>query len=617
MKISTTKTNPSESPNSSSPQSDQGLSKPTILTSLSTPDLSLSSEPVLKIIKLDEGQQRAIDIMEGGKSVFLTGMAGTGKSATLCQFIKKTNRSVEVTATTGIAALNVQLQFKEATGMGLPAYTIYRWSGIGLGPKLGQPYEDYIDFLENKGTKSYLRAKSRIRKCKTLVIDEISMMPGKILDFLDFFFKQVRCNDQSFGGIQIIFTGDFCQLPPVSKTGRYDWAFKCASWNELNPYPIYLKTIHRQDEPDFIEALNAFREGHITQKVADVLASRVSLFTHRNVPRLFTHNTQVDKWNTIMIEDLEGESAIFTAIYTGYDKEWFIKNSITPETLILKVGARVMVTTNISDGGGGCLAVNGQMGTVQSLGDKVEVKVWEDGEGYRSSTAIVPIVLLDNGETLPVLPFVWSMDPQDDYSSTMSQLPLRPAYAISIHKCVYRETLMILDDWKIVSAGSLKVGMKLKIGGEILAVCKTKRPAMIIISENGLSVTCSPEHRWMTNTGLKETSEITQQDSILVASTEPINQYVRVAMVVHLKKTLPMIDIEVPDPHLVAFGPFIGHNSQGLTLAAAHIDIRAAREPGQAYVALSRLKSLSGLHLKDWVQGVHVSNDAINYYKNL
>ena len=440
--------------------------------------------------------------MIGGTSVMLTGMAGTGKSATLCHFIMKSHIPIDVTATTGIAALNVQDQYRKATGLGLPAYTIYRWAGIALGPKEKQPFEEYIEFMESRGSKSFERAKQRIRRCQILVIDEISMMPGRILDFLDHYFKYVRGNELPFGGIQMVFVGDFLQLPPVSKTGRYDWAFKCSSWNALAPLPIYLKEIHRQDEPEFIEALNSFRMGHISQKVADILAARVSMFTHRNVIRLFTHNSQVDRWNTIMIDALETEPQTFTAKYTGYDsdREWFIKNSITPEVLILKVGARVMVTTNISDGGGGVLAVNGQMGTVEALEAEAPVRIWVDkddeenetGEsGWQFKTILAPSVKLDNGELLPVVPFQWTMDPQDEFSPTMTQLPLRPAYAISIHK------------------------------------------------------------------------------------------------------------------------------SQGLTLPSAHIDIRAAREPGQAYVALSRLKSLSGLHLKDWVKGVHVSNDAINFYKDL
>jgi len=411
--------------------------------------------------------------MQSGRSVFLTGMAGTGKSSTLCQYLAQAFSEVSVTATTGIAALNLQDQYRSAARIGLPAFTIYRWAGIFTGPLPYQSIEEFARFLFASEARNVINARKRIEKARVLVIDEISMLPGRTLDFLDFYFRSVRKKDTPFGGIQMIFVGDFLQLPPVSKTGRYDWAFQSRSWNELHPLPIYLKNIHRQDEPLFVEALNNFREGRISQSVANTLAARVNMFTPRKVPRLFTHNAQVDKWNHVQISDLEGDAETFTATYEGSpsDIEFLKKNSITPHELTIKRGARIMVTANISDDTGDLVAVNGQLGTVRET---------------------FPLIVdLDNGHPLRVEKRQWSLDPQNPKSATMTQVPLKPAYAISIHK------------------------------------------------------------------------------------------------------------------------------SQGLTLPCAHIDIRAAREPGQAYVALSRLKSLSGLYLKEWIKGVHVSPAAINFYKNL
>jgi hypothetical protein len=437
------------------------------------PILSELSKQQSKTIKLDAGQQAAIDIMQSGRSVFLTGMAGTGKSATLCQFLSQSYEPVAVTATTGIAALNLQDQYRTNSGIGLPAYTIYRWAGILTGPLPYQSFEDFAFFLQENKARNILSARHRIQRASVLVIDEISMLHGRLLDFIDFYFRRVRSIDRPFGGIQMIFVGDFLQLPPVSKTGKYDWAFMSKAWIELSPLPIYLKNIHRQDEPLFIEALNNFREGRISQRVANTLASRVSMFTDRKVPRLFTHNAQVDRWNACQIADLDGEEKSFSATYEGNPKDvdFLKKNSVTPAELTIKEGARVMVTANITDESGDLAAVNGQLGTVHSTR--------------------TPIVLLDNGHYLEMTERKWTLDPQNPDSASMTQIPLKPAYAISIHK------------------------------------------------------------------------------------------------------------------------------SQGLTLPCAHIDIRAAREPGQAYVALSRLKSLSGLHLKDWIKGVHVSPDAINFYRNL
>lgn len=415
--------------------------------------------------------------MQAGGNVFLSGMAGTGKSTTLLQFIGQAFRPVDVCATTGIAALNLQDQFRKSAGIGLPAHTIFRWAGIGLGPAPGQSFESYWNFLNQPPMpRSRSAAFRRIERSECLVIDEISMLPGRILDYLDYHFRMIRGNTRPFGGIQVILVGDFLQLPPVTKSGRYDWAFLSDSWFMGNFRTSYLTTIHRQKEPLFTEALNNFREGKISRAVADTLTQRVKMFVDRRVVRLMTHNSQVDKWNSYQIGEIDAEEMQHTATFEGdeYECEFLRKNSITPSELVLKVGARVMVTSNLTDPEtGNLVAVNGQCGSVT-----------EQEEGLVR-------VALDNGDSVGVGRNSWTYDPQRQESAKMTQIPLRPAYALTIHK------------------------------------------------------------------------------------------------------------------------------SQGLTLDSAHIDIRAAREPGQAYVALSRLRSLSGLYLKEWIKGIHISEEAINFYRNL
>lgn len=428
-----------------------------------------------EVIALDPQQQNAVDLIQGGANVFLSGMAGTGKSTSLLEFISQSFRPVEVTATTGIAALNLQEQFMRRAGIPLPAYTVYRWAGIGLGPAPGQEHGHYYDFLKSNMTRSRMAAYHRIGRCECLVIDEISMLPGRVLDYLDYHFRQVRLDDRPFGGIQIVAVGDFLQLPPVAKSGKYDWAFLAPAWQAARFLPAYLTNIHRQDEPLFVEALNNFREGRISRTVADTLAGRVKMFVDRRVVRLMTHNAQVDKWNAYQIGEINSPEMIYEAEFKGpeHEAKFLADNSITPVRLVVKVGARVMVTSNIPDIVGGLLAVNGQCGTVKDMGP-----TWVSVE-------------IDGGGVLELEARAWTFDPQREDSATMSQIPLRPAYALTIHK------------------------------------------------------------------------------------------------------------------------------SQGLTLDRAHIDIRAAREPGQAYVALSRLRSLQGLYLKEWIKGVHVSDAAINFYRKL
>lgn len=424
---------------------------------------------------LDPGQAAAVDLMRGGANVFLSGMAGTGKSTALLEFIASSWCPVDACATTGIAALNLQDQFRRRAGIPLAAHTVYRWAGIGLGPAPGQGDESYWEFLNFKPPMSRLAAFSRVRRAECLVIDEISMLPGRVLDYLDFHFRRLRGQDAPFGGMQVVAVGDFLQLPPVAKSGRYDWAFGSKSWAGAGFLPCYLTRIHRQDDPAFVAALNSFREGRVSRDVADTLAGRVRMFVDRRVVRLMTHNAQVDKWNAYQVGEIDAPEAEYLAEFEGPDNEveFLRKNSITPGRLALKAGARVMVTANITGQRGELLAANGQCGTVARAGsDAVRVD-------------------LDGGRGLDVGPMTWTYDPQRDGSAKMTQIPLRPAYALTIHK------------------------------------------------------------------------------------------------------------------------------SQGLTLDRAHIDIRAAREPGQAYVALSRLRGLGGLYLKEWIKGVHVSEAAINFYRNL
>jgi len=436
--------------------------------SISFGGASVNTEPT---ITLSQGQQQAVNLIQSGANVFLSGMAGTGKSFALLQYIGQSFRRVDVCATTGIAALNLQDQFRKNAGVGIAAHTIYRWSGMALGPAPGQRFENYLAFLrKNPMPFSRHSAFSRVKAAECLIIDEISMLPGRIIDYLDFHCRSIRKVDRPFGGIQLVAVGDFLQLPPVAKDGKYDWAFASQAWRDASFCNAYLTEIHRQKEPLFTEALNNFREGRISKAVADTLCSRVKMFVDRRVVRLMTHNAQVDKWNAYQIGDIESPELSYEAEFTGaeHEADFLAKNSITPTHLTIKRGARVMATCNMS-----YTVVNGLCGTVKDMEPE---SVW---------------VAFDNGETVNIPKRSSQFDPQREDSATMTQIPLRPAYALTIHK------------------------------------------------------------------------------------------------------------------------------SQGLTLNSGHIDIRAAREPGQAYVALSRLRELRGLYLKDWIKGVHVSEAAINFYKNL
>ena len=450
-------------------------------------------EAVADAVLTPENRFRAAAL--AGRNCFLTGAGGTGKSTQLRAFIADLavghQRRVSVTAPTGVAALNVG-------GM-----TIHRFCGMLIGPAAGQSNEDYFAQLERDRRRSILAGFNRVRRCEVLVIDEVSMLPGRQLEFVEFLFRRLRGRDEPFGGCQVIATGDFLQLPPVrtSETERYDWAFLSPAWTAAGFRTFLLEKVRRQDEATFVRALADFRVGRVWGDSARILQSRVRSNPPSTMPRLFTHNVQVDKWNVFQLSELPGEESVLHAEQTGPDlqREFLTRNLLTPATLHLKPGALVMFTVNKNEPNRSePLFVNGQIGTVET----VEVRRQRSEVSVESDTSPYPLpdrggegdrvwVRIRNGEVIPVERFTWRYSQDDPESASFSQFPLRLAWAMTIHK------------------------------------------------------------------------------------------------------------------------------AQGLTLDSAYLDIRAAREPGQAYVAVSRVRSLAGLNFKEWFKGVHVSPEAIEFYQTV
>ena len=396
------------------------------------------------------------DLAEAGENTFLTGPAGTGKSHNVRDYLRR-HPDTHVTASTGVAALNVG-------GM-----TVHRWSGMLLGPPPGQDFGRFFAQLARDPKPSVRGAFNRVRRCQRLVIDEISMLPGRTFDYLDYHCRKIREDKRPFGGIQIIGTGDGLQLPPVRTNPRqpYDWFFDSAAWSEAGFQTVELKRIMRQDDPEFAEALSKCRRGIMDHSVERLLRPRISLFPDRDITRLFTHNSMVDRWNDFCLGELPGPESVREAETWGpqHQIDFLKKNLLTPDVLRLKPGARVMFTVNRPDDG----FVNGQTGEVVSIG-------------------LTTVVVFTEGREIEVAPYRWRYDSNDPGSAWFEQLPLRLANALTIHK------------------------------------------------------------------------------------------------------------------------------AQGLTLDSAFVDVRAAREPGQAYVALSRVRTLAGLHLKDWPKGIVVSQRALDFH---
>jgi ATP-dependent exoDNAse (exonuclease V) alpha subunit len=275
-------------------------------------------------------QDNALAIMKMGKSIYLTGGAGSGKTYVLNAFIKYLNEhdiDVAITASTGIAATHIG-------GM-----TIHAWSGIGIRDNV----TDWdIEMMEEK---KYLW--DRYDKVKVLIIDEISMLSGTFLDTLDRICRAFKRKPElPFGGIQVILCGDLFQLPPVTKKGEpVSMVIDSKVWKTMNPIICYLSEQHRQDDEIFTDILNAIRQNNVQDYHLETLEERIREYSEddfQNVTKLFTHNADVDTINNQQLASIDEEEFVFYMESKGKENliETLKKSCLAPETLILKLGSR-------------------------------------------------------------------------------------------------------------------------------------------------------------------------------------------------------------------------------------------------------------------------------------
>lgn len=339
--------------------------------------------------------------MLSGESVLLTGSAGAGKTYVLSQFIniaKGEGKHVSVTATTGLAATH------------LGGTTIHSWSGIGISDELESGFVEHM----SKGRKEI------IEKTDVLIIDEVSMMHDYRLDMVDEVCRVVRKRDEPFGGIQIIMSGDFFQLPPINRGDSRAGGFVVNSkvWQELDPTIIYLQEQHRQDDSELLEILDAMRAGDLRRGHAEKLLSRVTDKDSGEeiITELHTVNVDVDRINEARLETIEGDELSYTQSTTGGKNyiESLQRSVLAPAVLRLKKGALVMAVKNSLDR----KYVNGSIGVVIDF---------EPVTDY-------PIVEFKNGKIVTMTPDTWELRDGDKKRASITQIPLRLAWAITVHK---------------------------------------------------------------------------------------------------------------------------------------------------------------------------------------
>lgn len=346
-------------------------------------------------------QREALAILKTGANVFLTGGPGSGKTHTIntfCAWLREQGIEPSITASTGIAATHVG-------GM-----TIHAWSGIGVHRELSPADIDRIASKESVA--------KRIMHARVLIIEEISMLSASTLDMVDAVCREVRRSEKPFGGLTVVLVGDFFQLPPVSRESETPFAYRADAWRNASFITCYLTEQHRHEEVQLLELLTAVRDNRTGAMHAELLESRSITPSDAGalaVPKLYSHNEDVDAINAEELAKLPGKSATFLMGHDGPEAltEALVRGCLSPEMLELKIGASVMFTKNSPLG----LYVNGTLGTVQG---------W-DGAGY-------PRVRLPSGQTITAEPVEWKIEEDGKVRASITQVPLRLAYALTVHK---------------------------------------------------------------------------------------------------------------------------------------------------------------------------------------
>jgi ATP-dependent DNA helicase PIF1 len=343
-------------------------------------------------------QDQALSVLKTGVNVFLTGEPGSGKTYTVnkyIQYLRDHKINVAITASTGIAATH------------LNGRTIHSWSGIGIKKELTP--RDISNICGND------QLVNRVKKTNVLIIDEISMLHAQVLSVIDTALKAICSSEKPFGGLQTVFVGDFFQLPPVIQNGEaLSFAFESSAWKDANPTVCYLSEQHRQTDSSFLSFLGAIRRGEgVDVDYSGYLPENTT--PDPTITRLYSHNFDVDTLNSKKLSVIPEDEYSFQMNSVGKKilVDQLKKGCLSPEILKLKIGARVMFTKNNFEQG----FVNGTLGEVIGFSE----------EG-------LPLVLTKQGRNIEVNQMEWVIEDGDKILASISQIPLRLAWAITVHK---------------------------------------------------------------------------------------------------------------------------------------------------------------------------------------
>ncbi|MDB4978151.1 MAG: helicase-like protein [Candidatus Peribacteria bacterium] len=347
-------------------------------------------------------QEKAFDILQRQGNVFLTGAAGTGKSYLLRQYLAgKGSEDFPVIASTGAAAVLIG------------GRTFHSFFGLGI-------LEGGVEAAVMKAVHNK-KVSRRLARAQCVIIDEISMLSGSVLQAADMVARKVRGRDQPWGGLRMIVVGDFAQLPPIAASGmEKDWAFRHPIWEQSEFQPALLSTVVRTQELDFLEILNFVRDGIVNDQVANFLNSRqtAGLDDDMDATRLYAHRTRAEAHNIERLKRIERPLQSFATKIMGDDRYAdSMKRALPiPETLHLKVGALIMMRKNDMQAGYPRF-VNGSLGHITGIHDDA-----------------LEISLL-SGEDIEIGPEKFSyLDGDGEEAACAWNFPVTLAWATTIHK---------------------------------------------------------------------------------------------------------------------------------------------------------------------------------------
>lgn len=415
-------------------------------------------------------QTTALDILKMGRNVFLTGAPGTGKTYVINKYVRYLRDHgvfPVIVAPTGIAASHIG-------GM-----TIHSCFGLGHVDTVPGPA-----YLKKAMGKPQVRR--RLADMKVLIIDEVSMLSPELFETMDLMMQMAKENDEIFGGIQVVLSGDFFQLPPVSrepKDIRYVW--QTHLWSILGLHTCYLHEKHRQSDGALLALLEEIRSCDVSEDSMNELRRR-----YRRKPegiaeptKLYTHNADIDRINHEHLEAIGGQLKTYHATTHGPEAltKKILSNSLAQQIVSVKKGAAVMFVKNSPQGD----FINGTLGVVTDF---------DEDDGY-------PVVETSRG-AITAAPMEWLLEDEEGKTEAkVTQVPLRLAWAITVHK----SQGMTLD------AAEIDLSKTFEVGQGYVALSRLK-------SMEGLQL------MGMNNIALRVDERVAEEDASMLAASADIEE---------------------------------------------------------------------------------------------